>query len=649
MGRWKKLLFVCLSVFFLFAGGCKGEERYAGTPVQEVCTVYDGKNVLSYTLDEEGNLYAFEADFDAVPQELKLKKYDKNGELVFSRPFDAGKYTNLSAMVVKNQVLYFTSDVMDKNEICIAVNSYHLVTEELSRIQAFSYFRYAKRILVSENRIYVLGYKKGGFRTNSNTYTYNGEKVMWCPVEGGKEVYEMGLAEPIDMSLGSDGAPVFYVHTEEGFCLMRYEEEQDSAHLLAKTEKYKMNSLVVGDADESILYYSLRGLVMSEISNPDTESELYPDVMTDENLCYVNGRVACRTYASDIVQFLVADVKKEMETLHILSVGYEMETPYGCGYEIERTEFAETELDKFALKILALDRDFDMYLVDSADSVSHNLKKNGVFYPLNDVQGIDEYLDACFPYVREAATDENGTIWMLPVKVDIPGFVVRGGTEEAGKLGIGSESTFIEFFSMLSGLSEEKLEQIGTPQLALFRDFLRQYFASYNSVDTKLFREIMTAIADQWNRLEEKTHQGNVVCEYVSSEEGYHFAYLTETEEDLQAYASPKLSKETKNAGTCLFLVVNPQSEQLETTLRYLTDWIAYTMNCPEKPLFFANRMVEEETYEASLYELYLNGEIVFTIEADIYEGYHEVFSDISRLEKYIAETERKLKMYLNE
>lgn len=63
---------------------------------------------------------------------------------------------------------------------------------------------------------------------------------------------------------------------------------------------------------------------MSEISNPDTESELYPDVMTDENLCYVNGRVACRTYASDIVQFLVADVKKEMETLHILSVGYEI-------------------------------------------------------------------------------------------------------------------------------------------------------------------------------------------------------------------------------------------------------------------------------------------------------------------------------------
>ncbi len=72
-------------------------------------------------------------------------------------------------------------------------------------------------------------------------------------------------------------------------------------------------------------------------------------------------------------------------------------------------------------------------------------------------------------------------------------------------------------------------------------------------------------------------------------------------------------------------------------------------MNCPEKPLFFANRMVEEETYEASLYELYLNGEIVFTIEADIYEGYHEVLFDISRLEKYIAETERKLKMYLNE
>lgn len=618
-------------------------------PVQEVCTVYDGKNVLSYTLDEEGNLYTFEADYDTLPLELHLKKYDKDGELVFSRPFDAEKYSNLSTMVVKKRIIYFTSDVICENKVCIAVNAYHMDTEEVSHIQSFSYFRYAKRMLVSENRIYVLGYKKGGFEVKSNTYTYNGEKVMWCPLEGGKEVYEMGFAEPIDMSLGADGAPVFYVHTEEGFCLMRYEEEQDSAQLLTKTKQYKMNSLVMGEKNESVLYYSVRGLVMSEIADLDTERELYPDILSDGKLCYVNGRVVCRTYDSDIVQFLVADVKKETETLHILSVGYEMETPYGCGYRIERTEFAETELDKFALKILTLDRDFDFCLVDSADSVSHKLKKNGVFYPLNDVQGIEEYLDACFPYVREAATDEDGTIWMLPIKVDIPGYVVKGGKEEAEKFGMDSESTFIEFFSMLAGLSEEELEQIDTPQVALFRDFLRQYFATYQSVDTKLFRETMTAFASQWSRLEEKKHLESRICEYVNSEEVYHFAYLTEAGEDILAYASPKLSKETKNVGTCLFLAVNPQSEQLEATLQYLTDWIAYTMNRPEKPLFFANRMVEEGTYEASLYELYLNGEIVFTIEADIYEGYDEMFFDSSRLEEYIVETERKLRMYLNE
>ena len=49
------------------------------------------------------------------------------------------------------------------------------------------------------------------------------------------------------------------------------------------------------------------------------------------------------------------------------------------------------------------------------------------------------------------------------------------------------------------------------------------------------------------------------------------------------------------------------------------------------------------------MYELYQNGEIVFSIDTEIYEGYDEVLSDVSKLEEYIAETERKLRIYMGE
>ena len=52
---------------------------------------------------------------------------------------------------------------------------------------------------------------------------------------------------------------------------------------------------------------------------------------------------------------------------------------------------------------------------------------------------------------------------------------------------------------------------------------------------------------------------------------------------------------------------------------------------------------------ETSLYELYQNGEIAFMMDSDIWTGYADVLEDITKLEDYITETERKLKIYLNE
>ena len=657
MGRKKLWLLAIVMLLCVVGTACKKEEAYVGAPVQDVCSIYNGENVVAYTMDEEGSLYCFErmpTANDTIGG-LQLIKLDKDGAVVFKRTTEEIKESGLTAIAVKDKLLYFTGHEFDeeKMDVCIYLYSYHLDTGEINFVQSFRYFKHVDRILVNENRIYLLGRNSFGFGNASTaSYSYNGEKLMWCSLDT-KEVSIMAFEEPMDMALMEDGTPVFYVHTEEGFCLLRYNEEQDTAQMLAKTTEYRMRYFALCGQGESIVYVSGEsGLVSSDITELETESELYPEASFFGAVCCMNGWVTCRTQSDhSIVQFPLDKVKKETKTLRYLSLGYQSNTPYGCGYKIERRNFSEEELDKFSLKILAQDKDYDLCLVDSMDSISYNIKQNASFYPLNDIPGIEEYLDACFPYVREAATDEDGVIWMLPIEVNIPGLVVN--TEVAGDYGFTDNMSFAEFLSALNALSEDELMRVDTPEVAFVREFFRQYFTKYTSVDTEEFRENLSSFSKTWEQLEKPDDSSSDsredIYDYVTSEEVYHAQFIMDFCENKAVVSVPKLNAEDKNYGTCLFLAVNPESDRLETTLQYLADWIAYTMKQPEKPLFFADRVVGEDAYEASLYELYENAEIVFSIDSDIYEGYDEVLSDVSKLEEYIAETERKLKIYMGE
>lgn len=640
-------------VLSLTGAACKKEEAYVGVPVQEVCTIYDMENVLAYTLDEEGNMYGFELEFEeeSGTAEVQLSKWDKEGNCVFSRLFDSEKSSNLSAMAVQDDLLYFVADGFDGANVCSSLYTYHLETEEITFLQSFRYLKRVERILVNGDRVYLLGRNRFGMAGGtSDSYSYNGEKVLWCSLDT-KEVFELGFVEPIDMTLTEDGTPVFYIHEEDGFSLVSYNEKSDTVKTLVQTKEYRMNSFALCDEGENVLYHTERGLVLSKVSELEVESELYPETsFWDKGLCFVNGRVACKTLNGDLVQFPLEQVKKETETIRFLSVGFESQTPYGCGYQIDRRDFAEEEMDKFALKVLAQDKDFDLCMVDTADSISYNLKENGVFYPLNEVPGIDAYLDACFPYVREAATGEDGLIWMLPIEVGIPGFVMDG--DKVLEHGFTGTMTFEEYFRAQAALSEEERNQTDTPWILFLSHFFNQYFGKNDTVDTAVFRDTLKLFSEYYDCIDGYSAGGDgrpTIYHCAVDSHNYRAYYITEFAKNKVVYPLPKVPGEDKNPGTCLFLAVNPESDRLEETLQYLGDWIAYSMKQEEQPLFFANRMVGEDTYETSLYELYQNGEISFAIESEITEGYEEVVEDCTKLEAYIAETDRKLKMYLKE
>lgn len=648
--KWKDRLGFLLIAIGICLAGCKGEEQTPNAPVQEAWTIYRMEYVSAYTLDAEGNLYTFEMEGESTDAKHYIKKYDTEGNCVYSVEVARELCNTVQALAIKDGVLYFAPQLYEEGKIYMTLYTFNLEDKTFTQLTEMPYYDQVSRIIPEEERIYLLG-KKGlgsGVRS-SNTYSYRDEKIMYYSYSA-NEVYTLGIEEPIDIGKVEDGNLIVYAHTEEGFCFFLYDAVRDAIKMLAKTDAYKMcNMTLANDAEEIIYQSSGRGLVVSSLSDLEVECELYPNgFFWDNSLCCVNGRVACMAFDGSIVQFNLKDVKKENRVLRYISGGSGSEEPYGCGYEMQRTKLEE---DKFALKIMALDKDFDVCLVNTADSFSYNLRENGVFYPLNAVPGVQEYLDACFPYVREAATDEDGNIWMLPIVVSVPGIVVNEELADGGAFQMNCGMSHEDYFSAFATLGQEERSKIDMPRVAFWDEALRQYFAENTSVDTEEFRKLVRVFSEYWKEL-----QGNGGADYtemwhqhVIYETGYNAYYITQMGENARVYEVPKVSADSKNVGTCLFLAVNPYSDNLDATLDYIASWIAYTMEREDIPLFFKDRAAGDSVYESSLYELYQNGEIGFTLDADIYAGYEAVLEDSSKLEAYIEETERKLKIYLNE
>lgn len=661
---------------FLF-GGCKKEDALPAVPLQEVWTEHETEgSVLAYTLDEEGNLYTFEFEERSqeesdrlTPEEpvqmtrkellqmtsedvarlyqrdancLFLRKYTAKGERIYSKALKNTLCSYVRTMAVKDGILYFTPYTEFEGNLCTVLYSYCPETEELVAVKELPYFQSVSRILPMEGEFYFLGTNTVDMQgKDSRKYRYTGERIF-CYAPAEDRLTELGIEEPMDICVAEEGKLCVYAHRGEEFCLLLYDTDRETMKVMAKTREYKMANVAFCKERQGVIYQaSGGGLVLSVLPDLETESELYPGgLFWDNNLCYINGMVACTAMNSGILQFPLERVKCENKALRYITTGESVSKPFGCGYEIQRRVL---EPDKFALKVMALDRDFDICFVDSGDSFGYQLKEKGLFYPLNEVAGIQEYLDACFPYVKEAATDEDGNVWMLPVAVDIRSLLVS--REAADKVIIRENMTYEEYVLAYDALSEEEKRVTEKPS-SFAETFLVRYILSRGTVDTEEFRRILQGMAESESVQQEETK--GVYCR-VFGERDYRAYFVRQYGTEATIYAEPKLSATDKNTGSCLFLAVNPYSDNLDTALQYISAWIAYTMGREDAPLFFAEREVADTPYDRSLYQLYRNGAIVFSVEDELYEGYSEVLNGTENLEEYVSRTEARVDMFLNE
>ena len=258
-------------------------------------------------------------------------------------------------------------------------------------------------------------------------------------------------------------------------------------------------------------------LAYCELEPDAVEVELMPFERKGEMLLSKYGNI----FLLDKNQNTIKRVKNSVymndnKEIVLLSPMYSQgRNPFGCGY---RTRNLYQDQEELALSVLSRDTDYDLFLVNSNLQVSQNIREKGSFYPLNKVEGVKEYLDACFPYIKEAAINEEGDIWMIPVYINMPMLLYQD--EMCSKYGCSTvqDLTYEEFCTWVSHLkandSASELYYINSSSIV--NELIRQYCIEYTKFEIPQFRGFAETVRNSLNYLNGNQEDNDVAQQVLN-------------------------------------------------------------------------------------------------------------------------------------
>ena len=112
----------------------------------------------------------------------------------------------------------------------------------------------------------------------------------------------------------------------------------------------------------------------------------------------------------------------------------------------------------------------------------------------------------------------------------------------------------------------------------------------------------------------------------------------------------PKIEEDMKNMGTVTFMMVNPNSEKLEDTLRYISDYAKYALTVKDSFILADESTYTDTSFVKDCYELYANGGIFFEMDDEVYiDTFNEYLDGTIELEEMMTQIETQRKGYLGE
>ncbi len=679
---------LALAVSILFTACSKPENNTQ--LYNEARVEYDIDDSYMVNLYED-NVYSVPLNMDMVYDENfegeKVSVFDGEGKLTRELALK-GIYTT-SCWDIYDDTIYLVSEDMSQSvetgEIINKVTLYSadIQTGETKELYEFQNISRMKKIRVIDNKLYWLGKKKVFDNYSDVLYLDNGDAIAYDYSGNAIGCYDLssGANSESDIPFPEafserNGRVIAYAfEKEKGYCFCDFAEGE----VLCYTNK--LNQITDFEFINDNLDYIFLGLnyagTLSFSGMDDTSGIIQLDDNIWANQISVEGDYIC-VQGSESAYFAEGKIFKYLANVStadppIRVVTSSMEIAYNplfsCGYQVKTDMLSR---DSFALTVLSLDKDYDLAMMSTNEGYAGEMKEKGSFYPLNDVPGVQEYIDSCFPYIKDAATNENGEIWMLPVALDIPTVVYN--QKNCGDNGISFSSDFEEFIKTM-----EKTAKISNnyscERYSLIRSVLNSYLSENNSFDTEVFRNIAETLKEKYNSRFFNNYSSEVGTAmyfenlknkwgFTSPDSDYYTSIYDEAlfytdvnaksqetlsgDENLLAAPLPTVSG--KNNALCKFICVNPNSEHLAEALLFIERTVSRfadkenSFNLKDKALY------SDDPYTQSLYSIYENAEITFNIPEEVYEmDFNSYINGEIDLESFITEADRKLSAYLNE
>ena len=692
----KRVVTILLFSMLLVFSACQSQkeevvEKTSTEPfeVSADAFLYEGtKEADVIAVDEEGYLYTAKCiteleegatvDVSTYSSFIhQFQVYDLDGTCVEEVELTIG--TGINLLTAKEGKLYCISMKSESATWGPTLYTIDTKTWEVTEVYLFEKYSTMINFAMIDDYVYVIGYLKDvlekdyTLHPDIDTYEYRGECISRIKL-GEEEIKEETLPVdfPIDIvGTSKDTLVIYHYNEEKGFGFLEFDPENVILTEVGWSKKQELIYGMVQCKDGFLfqktndLYYGTKDGVEAKLSSKDVWIKRLP--------VYERG-FAFYLLSEGVERIGVNDLIKGNTPIHMLLYDEYMDEPYDNGYLVEKT-LLDTE--NYALKVLAQDSDFDVYLLSSRDSVSYNLKEKGAFYALNEVPGVIEYLDACFPYFKEVATNEDGDIWMIPVEVATTALSYH--KEYSAMRGVDlSKMNFSEFLTLVEQVETKESEKGSISTYMLVENLFLQYLEVYNSFDTDVFREY----AKQLKQIQENTGTLKMEPRYVSSvkNDWYSWEDRTYSQEQLEQIPDflyeietyldsifkdvanlgtsdmigvsgmPKMSKDMGNVGTVTLLAVNPEAKNLEFTLEYISAFCKYMMKQKDTFMLSDETLYTDTPIIKEYYEVFKDGQVAFKMDASVYWTEFWAYLDGElELEEMIQEIERKLQIYVGE
>lgn len=664
--------FVFIVFALLMLCSCS-ERKITGISTDFEVFVYEKCENVSLMTAKEDTLYTLESGED---NKMVLSAYNASGKQTARTVIAEYSSYDVKCICVDENKIYGAISRSGKFILC----SFEINSGKANTLFELDSPDSIEKIGILNGKLYWIGQSQSEAKIlhpftdkDGNTVYYEdvGKKIGCVDLETGESVISE-IDFPVSFSVSRDKVTVYAYDSEGGYYFTDYAAPSEKKYtnklgLITNFEFFGEN-----DAFAFIGASDFTGVL--PVSGADSESGViktingvYPFFVSD--LCasesgYVWLKTADSAVSTEklIKRYDLSQLTLSGDPIRIISSQYFVEQPFSAGSELQYNQLSS---DGFALTVLSLDKSYDMAMISSEQGAANDVKEKGCFYPLNDVPGVSEYLDKCFPYIKDSVTDSEGNIMMLPIRVEIPIIVYNEKNCDENGIVFSTElEPFIQSVKKASSVSE----YYACTRYRTVQTQLIGYLAGNLSFDTEKFRNIAKLIKEQCTedifKVDLELYSALMTMQN-GMEDRYYTAIYNKTlftqllyrfqqvnlikDENLRAAPLP-LSANGKSVAVCTFLCVNPYSDRLSETLDYIEKTVN-TMSSERNSCMLADPNTYENTALAQdMYSIYENGEIYFQIPTEIYsDDFDQYCNDEITLEEFIAEADLKLLTYLNE